>query len=338
MLPSAQPTNSSANFRLVRVSERQCTVCLNATGNQEFEASEMMFGTRDRFTYLACASCGCLELVNPPEDLSSYYPANYYSKARGRIEMWMRYLVSPSVTRYWLGRVSPIGYLLGRGRQRLPVLGWLGRRGVKEGSRLLDVGSGAGQLLLFLRGMGFGQLLGVDPFIQADLRFPGGITVLKRRLSEVDGSFDYIVFNHSFEHMQAPLEVLRQVRTLLAPGGQVIISTPIASSFAWREYGINWVQLDAPRHLFIPSVKGLEILARQAELRVVATVYDSTDFQFWGSEQYRAGIPLTGKRSYRRSRTGSMFTGAQIATFKRQADELNKAGDGDTASFYLEAS
>jgi SAM-dependent methyltransferase len=298
----------------------------------------MMFGTRDRFTYLACASCGCLELLNPPADLASYYPSNYYSKAGGRVEMWLRYLVSPSISRYWLGRASPIGHLIGRGRQRPPVLEWFGNHGVHAGSRLLDVGSGAGQLLLFLRGMGFARLMGVDPFIDADLRFPGGITVLKRGLSDVSGSFDYIVFNHSFEHMERPLEVLRQARSLLASGGRVIISSPVASSFAWREYGVDWVQLDAPRHLFIPGVKSLEILARQAGLRVAEVEYNSTEFQFWGSEQYRAGIPLTDKRSYRRSRAGSMFTDAQIATFKRRADELNKAGDGDTASFYLEAS
>ena len=298
----------------------------------------MMFGTGDRFTYLECASCGCLELLSPPVDLSAYYPSNYYSKARGQGEMWLRFLVSPSISRYWLGRMSPVGYVLGRGRQRPPVLEWLGRHGVQKGAQLLDVGSGAGQLLLFLRGMGFGRLLGIDPFINTDLRFPGGIAVLKRRLSEVSGTFDFIVFNHSFEHMKPPLEVLSQARSLLAPGGRVIISTPIASSFAWREYGLNWVQLDAPRHLFIPSVKSLEILARQAGLRVTEVAYSSTEFQFWGSEQYRAGIPLNDTRSYRRSRRGSMFTSAQIAAFKRRAEELNKAGDGDTATFYLEAS
>lgn len=298
----------------------------------------MMFGMRDRFTYLACASCGCLQLLNPPADLSLYYPRNYYSMVRGRVDLWLRFLVSPSVTRYWRGRVNPIGRLLSRGRQRLPLLDWLDRHPVQKGPALLDVGSGTGQLLFFLRGMGFGRLVGVDPFIDADLHFPGRIVVLKRQLSEVSGTFDYVVFNHSFEHMQDPLEVLKQARSLLALGGQLIISTPIASSFAWREYGVDWVQLDAPRHLFIPSVKGLEILARQAGLRVKEVVYNSTEFQFWGSEQYRKGIALTDKRSYRRSPRGSTFTLAQIASFRQRADELNAAGDGDTASFYLEAS
>jgi hypothetical protein len=137
--------------------------------------------------------------------------------------------------------------------------------------------------------------------------------------------------------MKDPLEVLKQVRSLLAPGGQLIISTPIAASFAWREYGVDWVQLDAPRHLFIPSVKGLEILARQSGMRVKEVVYNSTEFQFWGSEQYRIGIPLTDKRSYWRSPAGSSFTPEQIASFRQRADELNRTADGDTASFYVEA-
>ena len=298
----------------------------------------MMFGTRDKFTYLECASCGCLELLNPPADLSRYYPRNYYSMAKGNVDLWLRYLLCPSISRYWLGRVSPIGYLLGRNRRRLPVLDWLERHGIRRGSQLLDVGSGAGGLLFFLRGLGFKRLVGVDPFMAADLRFPGGITILKRNLSDMTGSFDYVVFNHSFEHMERPLDVLKQVRALLAPDGRLIISTPIASSFAWREYGVDWVQLDAPRHLFIPSVEGLKMLAGQAGLRVTDVVYNSTEFQFWGSEQYRAGIPLTDKRSYRRSPHDSIFTPAQIAAFTQRADDLNRTGEGDTASFYLEAS
>jgi SAM-dependent methyltransferase len=161
--------------------------------------------------------------------------------------------------------------------------------------------------------------------------------VLKRTLSEVEGSFDYVVLNHSFEHMDAPLDVLKHVRRLLAPDGRVIVSTPVASSFAWREYGVDWVSLDAPRHLFVHTLKSVQILTRQAGLRVAEVVYDSTELQFWGSEQYRAGISLHDKRSYARSPRRSMFTREQILTFRRHAQQLNAAGDGDSVSFYLEA-
>ena len=319
------------------MSKRQCGVCLNETGNQEIEVSEMMFGTHDRFTYLVCASCGCLALLNPPAELSPYYPPNYYSMSNGRLGLWLRFWFSPSMSRYWLGHRNVIGYLLSRGRQPPPVLEWLRRIGMRKGSQLLDVGSGVGHLLFFLRRLGFGRLVGVDPFIEANLTFPGSISVVKRRLSEVTGSFDYVVLNHSFEHMERPLDVLKQVHSLLAPGGQVIISTPIASSFAWREYGADWVQLDAPRHLFVHTVKSLELLARQAGLRVRDVVYDSYALQFWGSEQYRVGIPLADQRSYMVSPKRSIFSHQQLAEFERRSAALNAASDGDSASFYLEA-
>jgi SAM-dependent methyltransferase len=297
----------------------------------------MMFGTRDLFTYSECASCGCLELLNPPTDLSRYYPPNYYSMARGSLALWLRFLLCPSMSRYWLGRGSLVGYLLCRGRLRPPVLEWLRRLGVRRGSQLLDVGSGVGHLLLYLRGLGFGRLMGVDPFIESDARFPGSISVVKRSLNEIAGSFDYVVLNHSFEHMDRPLDVLKEVRSLLAPGGQLIISTPVASSFAWRQYGVDWVALDAPRHLFVHTAKSIKILAGQAGLRVAEIVYDSTESQFWGSEQYRAGISLHDKRSYARSPKRSIFTPQQIMDFRHRALELNASLDGDSASFYLEA-
>jgi SAM-dependent methyltransferase len=300
-------------------------------------ASEMMFGSKDRFKYRGCASCGCLELLNPPPDLSGYYPSTYYSMAERGLGLWVRYLLFPHMSRYWLGHPDLVGSLICRGRHRPPVLGWLGRQGKYAGSQLLDVGSGVGHLLFSLRGLGFGRLVGVDPFVARDLRFPGRITVLKRAINEVTGSFNYVVLNHSFEHMGAPLDVLKHVRRLLASDGQAMISTPIASSFAWRHYGVDWVQLDAPRHLFVHTEKSLRILADQAGLRVADVVYDSTEFQFWGSEQYRAGISLHDSRSYARSPGRSIFTREQIANFRRHAEELNVARDGDSASFYLES-
>jgi SAM-dependent methyltransferase len=241
------------------------------------------------------------------------------------------------MSRHWLGKLDLLGYILCRGRQRPSVLEWLRRDGVHAGSQLLDVGSGAGHLLFSLRGLGFSRLIGVDPFVATDRRFPGSITVLKREINDMTGMFDYIVLNHSFEHMNVPVEVLKHVRRLIAPSGRAMISTPMASSFAWRQYGVDWVQLDAPRHLFVHTEKSIRSLANQAGLRVSEVVYDSTEFQFWGSEQYRAGIPLRDARSYARSPRRSIFTPEQIAGFRRRAQELNAAGEGDSASFYLEA-
>ena len=105
---------------------------------------------------------------------------------------------------------------------------------------------------------------------------------------------------------------------------------------AWREYGVDWVQLDAPRHLYLHSVDSLRTLAAQAGLRLDAVQHDSTAFQFWGSEQYRQGIALRDPRSLAQDPASTLFTGAELAAYERRAQAANAAQAGDQAAFYLQ--
>lgn len=80
----------------------------------------------------------------------------------------------------------------------------------------------------------------------------------------------------------------------------------------------------------------MRLIAEQAGFEVQKVVYDSAALQFWGSEQYRQGIPLMdNERSYRQNREGSMFSTEQIAAFDERAAELNREGRGDRAQFFL---
>ena len=39
---------------------------------------EMMFGMRQAFHYFECDHCCCLSLLNPPDDMSLFYPPDKY--------------------------------------------------------------------------------------------------------------------------------------------------------------------------------------------------------------------------------------------------------------------
>src|SRR5690606_13797018 len=166
---------------------------------------------------------------------------------------------------------------------------------------------------------------------------PGGLRLLRRGIEEMEGEaeFDLVMLHHSFEHMPDPAETLRHVHRLLKPGRAALVRIPVADSWAWRHYGADWVQLDAPRHLFLHTRRSIALLAARAGLEVERVVHDSTAFQFWGSEQYREGIPLRHARSYARNPSGSAFTAAEIREFEQRAAELNARGEGDQAAFYL---
>lgn len=110
---------------------------------------------------------------------------------------------------------------------------------------------------------------------------------------------------------------------------------PLVSSQAWEIYGPDWVQLDVPRHLYLHTEKSMRTLARKAGFIVKDVIYDSDEFQFWGSEQYKNGISLKAPESLENGLENSMFTKRQIEAFKRKIKELNAKGMGDQACFYL---
>ena len=106
-------------------------------------------------------------------------------------------------------------------------------------------------------------------------------------------------------------------------------------TYAWRTYGSNWFQLEAPRHVFVHSRKSIELLAERTGFAVEQVVFDSSDFMFWASEQCVHDIPLRSPRSFDVNPSASIFTSSQIAEFKIKAAELNAKEDGDAAAFYL---
>ena len=178
-------------------------------------------------------------------------------------------------------------------------------------------------------------MTGIDPFISEDIYYQNGVNILKKEINHVDGYFDFIMLHHSLEHMSDPLAVFENLYRILKPNRFVLIRTPLASSYAWKKYGVNWVQLDAPRHLFLHTIESMKILAHGVGFEINDIIFDSTEFQFLGSEQYMRDIPLRDERSYKVRSTEAIFSDKEIRYFKEEAAELNENGAGDQACFYL---
>jgi SAM-dependent methyltransferase len=211
---------------------------------------------------------------------------------------------------------------------------WLAGRGLSTRASILDVGSGNGGHLVEMARNGFTRLLGIDPYLEGS-RTLGYVRLEPRTVDEVSGDFDIVLINHTFEHLSGSRHVLDATRRLLAPGGTVVIRTPVADSSASRTYGANWVQLDAPRHLAIPTEAGMAAASGAAGLRMLRSYRDGTGFQFWGSEQYALQIPLSSPQSWTEDQAASPFTQSQIDAWEDEARDLNKCDQGDSATFVL---
>ncbi|MCK5726759.1 MAG: class I SAM-dependent methyltransferase [Thiotrichaceae bacterium] len=313
----------------------QCKICGNAAENDYYEAKEMMLGYRDSHQYIQCKECECLQLVTIPDNLPEYYPNDdYYSYSNVGSETGLKKWLVSQRDHYAATGKGLIGKLL---FQRNPEkkIATLQATSITSDQAILDVGCGTGHLLHSLKEAGFSHVQGADPFNEKDIEYDNGLKIIKQTIHDVVGQWDLIMFHHSFEHVVDQLETLQSVANRLKEGGTCLIRVPTVSSWAWKHYGTDWVQLDAPRHLFLHSIKSMETLAEQAGMQVDKVIYDSFALQFWGSEQYRQDIPLNDEKSFAVNPEKSPFTDENIADYSQRSIELNEKQQGDQVAFYL---
>lgn len=316
---------------------RTCRICANSHSNRIFTAREMMYGTQEQFDYLECGSCGCLQIVTIPIDLSRYYPHDYYSQASPALRPigGLKSFRKRKRTRQWLGQHSLIGWLLTKGKGMPAFVEWARNARLKFDDKILDVGCGSGRLLLSMSDAGFTRLAGVDPFNAHDLDYGNGVRILKRSLAEINEVYDFVMLHHSFEHMPDPLQALKDVNCILKNQRYALLRIPVAQTYAWKTYGADWVQLDAPRHLYLHTERSISILAKAAGFEIARIDYDSGSYQFLGSIQYQHDIPMSDPRSFAVNPANSLFTQTNIEAFEAKAKKLNETRQGDQACFYL---
>jgi SAM-dependent methyltransferase len=329
----------------------ECRICKNQKGNTSYVAREMHLGMGDEFTYIKCAQCGCLQIENIPRDLAKYYPNHYYSYrpaeptvdfSRKGLAGYKQRLVLKVLTNYYFGRKRALGnWVAQRSSLSRDFPLWVRQQKLNlrlaPASKIVDVGCGKGRALLDMQALGFTDLTGIDPLIDGDVFYDNGVKVYKKSVDELEGQFDFIMLNHSFEHMPDQLTTLLHLQQLLRPNGYLLIRIPIVDSAQWRRYGMNWAALDAPRHLYLHTRASIDLLARQSGFNVAEVVFDSDGFTDWASEQYAAGISLIDPRSYNVDPAASMFQPSDMNRFADLAAESNAKGEADYAGFYLQA-
>lgn len=297
----------------------KCEICDGTSGTAHL-FREMMFGTRDEFEYWECESCGCLQACQVPENLSDYYPENYYS-FDGDLkpaDLWLyrAYFKAP-----WLGPL--LRQLPGKSYFADQKFQAMVETNLRPGARVLDVGCGAGQLVTILRTLGF-DAHGIDAFAKVET-----LAIRRSTLEREPDGWDLIMFHHSLEHMVDNVGVLRTARKKLCPEGTCLVRIPVAC-WAWKHYGRNWVQLDAPRHLTIHTPESFRVAAAEAGFRISKVKFDSTVFQFYGSESNERNVPLSEM-----AQEWKGLMNQKARQFRARTRELNRQQMGDQACFYL---
>jgi SAM-dependent methyltransferase len=105
------------------------------------------------------------------------------------------------------------------------------------GMSLLDVGCWDGSMAARFADRGY-RVTGIERQSWPAGQFPADVRLvvadLHHGLPEVSETFDYILCADVIEHLLENGKVLRQLRSLLKPGGQLIVSVPNSGNFYFR--------------------------------------------------------------------------------------------------------
>ena len=279
---------------------------------------DRLFGTPGTFEVYVCPKCGTGRTMPAvsTEDLAGLYPASYDAH---------RLPDNPAL--------RALATLLFRLRYRralkAPPLGAL-----REGpGRLLDVGSGRGDLGVVLREHGW-DVTGLEPSEDAceEARQRGVPSVrgtLTTTAGELLGGYDAVVFQHSLEHVAEPAADLAEARGLLRDGGLLLVSLPNFGSWQRRRFGARWFHLDLPRHRTHFSPRGLELLLRRQCFDSIEVGTSTSIDGLPGSLQYRA----FGRRRFDRGlgRYGMIAVSLGLAPAGALVNALTGGGDILTA-------
>ena len=144
-------------------------------------------------------------------------------------------------------------------------------------------------------------------------------------------TFDVIMYHHALEHVTDLEAELATARRCVAPAGFLVLRLPTLPNAAFDAYRNHWVQIDAPRHIHIPSRDGLRQVASRCQLALVVSGDDSTEFQFWGSEEYARDVALA--ESKLAGGGGHKLPWAERRRQRQRAQSANARGRGDQAWF-----
>lgn len=311
----------------------KCIICTEEIFElDKLIVKEMMFGTKEEFEYYQCKNCEALQISTVPKDISKYYEnKNYYTQKKDYIQL------NTFKNKLWairstlaLTRIYPLIAFL----RYNSILHWTYISKINKNSYILDVGCGNGDELYKFSKHGFKNLFGIDPNLVHVKS--SGIKLEQCDLLSFDTElkFDLIMFNHSFEHIYEQDDTLKKAIGLLSDIGTLMIRIPVINN-AFETYKENWVQIDAPRHFVIHSIKSLNILCEKNGALIYNYFFDSTSFQFLGSEQFKNGISSYALNSYKTNLAQSIFSENDIKLYEKKARRFNKEGLGDQAVFFI---
>jgi SAM-dependent methyltransferase len=250
-----------------------CPLCGGQSFRPLMKARDFHYGNPGEFAMVQCTKCSLAILDPIPSELelAGYYPQTYYSfgdrfstSRASRLRKVMRTIVGTRVHETKDPKFERPG-------------------------KLLDVGCGSGWFLSKMRAKGW-EVAGVEPSLDAAKigQAKEGLNIFPGSLPEANfppKSFKYIRFNHSFEHVTNPNQILDEVHRILADDGKLMLGIPNRSGLNAKLFGSFWWHLALPLHPFSYSTKTISQMLEKHSFKVERIISNTEGASIQGSLQ-----------------------------------------------------
>jgi SAM-dependent methyltransferase len=262
-------------YRLIR-----CALCNEEKGRTLVATNDPYLNRKDLFEVIECQKCGLVRTRNLPfpDDLSTWYNQHYgwYNQHYGRVHTGSSKDIpaplsnpSPSLLKKWV--LGPLEKIL-----RTDYAQFATSRISPQG-RILEVGCGAGHILLVLKKQG-ADVQGIEPHSGlAETARQRGLVIHNSHFEDWNGfstPFDQIIFSFTLEQIEDPVNALSLARKYLAPGGAITILCPNLNSITRFLFRKNWMMWHVPYHKYYFSQKTIKRVLDQVGLKVVSLKTD----------------------------------------------------------------
>lgn len=144
---------------------------------------------------------------------------------------------------------------------------------------ILDYGAGSGRLVAALRTINIGAVGFELSHSALELARAKNIPIY----DEIDPKkYDLIMFWHSLEHINNPLETIRKIKNYLQPDGKILIAVPNAASFEARIFKTKWFHYTYPLHRIHFTPQSIKIMLEKAGLKTIQKDFFNPEYTISG--------------------------------------------------------
>jgi SAM-dependent methyltransferase len=247
---------------------KTCILCKSEQSLFLFKGKDIYMNVDNKYYHLyQCSECKLTTLDPLPNEteLKKYYPPNYKIFTENKIKnKSSNYL---SRIKYYIINFFRLDYL----KNNLDIF-------KDKKINYLDYGCGNGKNIYQLRSRYKNwNFFGYDKYNSINLNYDDDKIIFINNIENLekieDNFFDIINLSSVIEHVHDPLKLIVQLKKKLNENGLIIIKTPNFSSISRKIFGKNWHNLDIPRHLHIFSVKNLQKLLSETNLKKKKIIY-----------------------------------------------------------------